>query len=137
MHASSTGSLDTWTTGQASLELEKSAADLVLHGGSALLVVDSDGGCVGAGGPTEAATKEAATGLGSTGGSGGGVASAGWGAATAAKDGAMTSRAGSGNVAVSSGERHDGCCLMMGWFIDVVESLFMMQRPDAVFEEDV
>ena len=47
VHASRAGSLLSRTASQGALELEEGAADLVAHGGVALVVVDRDGGRVG------------------------------------------------------------------------------------------
>lgn len=112
VHASSSGSLDARAASEASLELEESTADLVLHGRSSLLMVDSDGGSVGASaaGGAAGAAKDASTRLGGSAGGGGVVGGAGRSATTAAKDGATTGRAGGGGVAVGSCKRH------VGWF---------------------
>ena len=101
-HASSASSLDARSASQTTLELEEGTADLVLHGRSALVVMNRCSGRGMSSSTGTAAKHAAATGLR---GCGCGCCSMtvrmGRGTATGAKDGA-TGR----GVTVSSCERH-------------------------------
>lgn len=102
MHASSSSSLDTGSTSEATLELEKGSADLVLHGRPALLMMN--GSSMG----TSATAQEAVMRLSGSSCSGcDSVVGASRSTTAGAKDGAA-----GGSMAVSSCERHIGLSLL-------------------------
>jgi hypothetical protein len=99
--------LDARTASQATLKLEESTADLVLHRRSALVVVNRSS-AVGA--SCSGVAEHSSTGLCSSGSSGGDsmTVRAGWSTTASAEDGATR-----GRVTVSSCKRHVGCFLFV------------------------
>jgi hypothetical protein len=103
VHASSASGLDARTASQATLDLEESTADLVLHRRFALVVVNR--GSAMCASCSRTAAEHSSTGLcsGSSGGGDGVTVGTSWSTTASAEDGATR-----GRVTVSSCKRHVG-----------------------------